>query len=45
VLACVAIVASTIATYPENSGIGIGIMLTGIPVYWYWSRAKKVPHS
>ena len=45
VLACVAIVASTIATYPENSGIGIGIMLTGIPVYWYWSRAKKAPNS
>jgi basic amino acid/polyamine antiporter, APA family len=45
VLTCVGIVASTIATYPENSGIGIGIMLTGIPVYWYWSRAKKAPNS
>jgi APA family basic amino acid/polyamine antiporter len=43
VLTCVGIVASTIATYPENSGIGIGIMLTGIPVYLYWSRARKVP--
>ena len=44
VLTCVGIVASTIATYPENSGIGIGIMLTGIPVYLYWSRSKKVPN-
>ena len=38
VLACAIVVASTIATYPENSSIGIGIMLTGIPVYLYWSR-------
>ena len=38
VFSCAAIVASTIATYPENSSIGIGIMLTGIPVYLYWSR-------
>ena len=43
VLTCMGIVAGTIATYPENSGIGIGIMLTGIPVYLYWSRARKVP--
>ncbi len=42
VLTCVGIVASTIATFPENSGIGIGIMLTGIPVYLYWSRAKRL---
>ena len=35
---CLAIVASTVWSNPENSAIGLGILLTGIPVYWYWSR-------
>jgi APA family basic amino acid/polyamine antiporter len=37
-VSCVAIVASTVWSNPENSAIGWGILLTGIPVYWYWSR-------
>ncbi|MGA2134313.1 MAG: amino acid permease [Bryobacteraceae bacterium] len=41
VLACIAIVASTIAAYPANSAIGLLILLAGIPVYWYWSRRPK----
>ncbi len=38
VLACAGIVASTIAAFPENSAIGLGILLTGLPVYWLWRR-------
>jgi APA family basic amino acid/polyamine antiporter len=38
VAACVGIVASTVITDPLNSARGWGIMLTGVPVYWYWSR-------
>jgi basic amino acid/polyamine antiporter, APA family len=38
VAACVGIVASTVVTDPLNSARGWGIMLTGVPVYWYWSR-------
>jgi APA family basic amino acid/polyamine antiporter len=43
VLACVAIVASTVITDPLNSARGWGIMLTGLPVYWYWRRRRKAP--
>jgi APA family basic amino acid/polyamine antiporter len=41
VLACAAIVASTWAASPQNSVIGFGILLTGIPVYLYWSTRSK----
>jgi basic amino acid/polyamine antiporter, APA family len=40
VLTCASIVGSTIASSPANSAIGLSILLAGIPVYWYWSRAK-----
>ena len=41
VAACVGIVASTVITDPLNSARGWGILLTGVPVYWYWSRRRK----
>ena len=41
VAACAGIVASTVLTDPANSARGWGIMLTGIPVYLYWSRVRK----
>jgi APA family basic amino acid/polyamine antiporter len=40
VAACVWIVASTVITDPANSARGWAIILTGVPVYWYWSRRK-----
>jgi basic amino acid/polyamine antiporter, APA family len=44
VLACAAIVITTIATFPANSAIGLIILLAGIPVYLYWSRsARPIP--
>jgi len=42
VVACLAIVASTVWSNPANTAIGLLILLTGIPVYWYWSaRAAR----
>ena len=41
VMACVGIVASTVLTDPANSARGWGIMLTGVPVYLYWSRLRR----
>ena len=42
VISCVAIVASTVFSNPANTAIGLVILLTGIPVYWYWSwRAAR----
>ncbi len=38
VWACAAIVASTWAASPRNNFIGLGILLTGIPVYLYWRK-------
>jgi APA family basic amino acid/polyamine antiporter len=40
IVACVAIVASTVWADPGNAVIGWLILLTGIPVYLYWSRRK-----
>jgi len=37
-LVCLGIVASTMVTDPGNSAIALGIMLAGLPVYWYGSR-------
>jgi APA family basic amino acid/polyamine antiporter len=36
IVACSAIVLSTVRYYPHNSLIGLGIMLTGLPVYLFW---------
>jgi basic amino acid/polyamine antiporter, APA family len=41
VLSCAGIVGSAIAAAPGNSAIALGIMLAGIPVYWYWSRSNR----
>jgi APA family basic amino acid/polyamine antiporter len=42
VAACAGIVASTVITDPLNSARGWGIMLTGVPVYWYWRRRREM---
>jgi APA family basic amino acid/polyamine antiporter len=41
VLACAAIVGSTIVSFPANSAVGFAILLAGVPVYFYWSRVAQ----
>jgi APA family basic amino acid/polyamine antiporter len=38
--ACWTVVGNTIYTYPRNSLIGVGILLLGLPVYFFWAYRK-----
>ena len=41
ILACGAVVLSTVYKYPRNSAIGLGLMLAGLPVYFLWSQRSS----
>jgi APA family basic amino acid/polyamine antiporter len=41
VLACCAIVITTVANFPANSATGLAILLAGFPVYLYWRRSAR----
>jgi APA family basic amino acid/polyamine antiporter len=36
--AAAAVVLNTVYRYPANTGIGIAILLSGVPVYYLWRR-------
>ena len=38
---CWWVVANTLYRYPQNSLIGFGLLLAGIPVYWFWRRRER----
>jgi basic amino acid/polyamine antiporter, APA family len=40
VTAAIFVVASSIAANPRNTVVGTGLLALGVPVYWYWARAR-----
>jgi APA family basic amino acid/polyamine antiporter len=42
VAACWLVVLATFYHYPANSFTGLGIVLLGVPVYFYWSRRARI---
>lgn len=40
VLAAVYVVASSVAQNPVNAGIGTGLLLAGVPVFYYWKKKR-----
>jgi len=40
VLAAVYVVASSVAQNPVNAAIGTGLLLAGVPVFYYWSNKR-----
>lgn len=40
-LACVAVVAVTIYTFPTDTVIGFAILAAGVPVYYIWKRTSR----
>jgi APA family basic amino acid/polyamine antiporter len=41
ILFCVGLVANTIISQPREAGIGLALILSGIPFYWYWTRGEN----
>lgn len=42
VLACAAIVLTTVVNHPGNSAIGFLVLLAGVPACRYWQRANRI---
>jgi APA family basic amino acid/polyamine antiporter len=41
ILFCIALIVNTLIEKPEEALIGLGLMATGLPFYFYWNKAKE----
>jgi basic amino acid/polyamine antiporter, APA family len=39
VVVALGLLGSTLVTYPRESGIGLGLILLGMPFYWRWKKS------
>ncbi len=40
---CIGLIVNTLIERPREAGIGLGLILTGLPFYFYWTRKKAKP--
>jgi APA family basic amino acid/polyamine antiporter len=45
VLVAAALVVSTAMDSPRESAMGIGLILLGLPFYFYWRKERVIPHK
>jgi APA family basic amino acid/polyamine antiporter len=45
IAACAAVAFSVIYKFPHNSAVGVGIMLSGIPVYLFWRSRRQISNA
>jgi basic amino acid/polyamine antiporter, APA family len=43
ITAAAILVVSTLATFPRESILGLGLIIIGIPFYWHWKRRLSAP--
>ena len=43
VIAAALVVASSVGANPKNAAIGTGLLLLGVPVFWFWKSRRIVP--
>ena len=41
ILFCVALIVVTLITKPREALMGLGLMMAGVPFYFYWNRGFK----
>ncbi len=41
ILFCIGLVVNTIVSQPREAGIGLALILSGVPFYWYWTKENK----
>lgn len=41
ILFCIGLIINTVQSRPREALLGIGLILTGLPFYWYWNKTAK----